>query len=908
MLRWLSFVLVCACNTAPVRAYRATADNLAALGLTGDAVDARPGDIIMRSSKAVAVIQRPLRDIGPVPHGGNLIDLALLAGGVDRFGETQPLHNLGRTIAFERIDILRDGSDGEAVEVEAQGGDVVWDFANIAAIDPKLLFYSPDGSGLLLWDSNAPVPVRVRARYTLEPDGDVVTIRYLYENVGNSPLELSAAYGMDTGGAVDFFIPGVGFGTPLSSFDFDTIVNRIRHSGFAALVGDDVSYIVRSLSSSGRRPIASVAFSAAGVGLFVPGEGGLLDVLSSPNMRLPPHATREVVFEVQVARTLAEGWSRLLERDGVPTTELSGIVHGGARRSEGSDVIILGEDGRPWTSTRLSPDDTFSFSLPAGRYRVLADLDEREPLISPELTIGPDLVPMTIQLGAPAPATIAIEARFYDGAAALAERPCRVSVLGDVPPVRERGRLRRETSSETLLDRALRHCSSATDGSFMLPPGRHIVQVSAGPLMTMARIELEVESGQSYSLAPVLERIALGSQMSACDFHQHSRNSPDSIIPFELRVLGYAAEGIDFFASSDHDKLTDYAPVIAALGLEGTLESAVGVETTTFPYGHFNAWPLPIDPELPSGGAIDWGRESYSLLPRDIFATFRARGAAIVQVNHPRDTSGAKYQSFFDRAALSVDPDAGLLGADPLLQPISNELLRLPPGEPLWSEDFDVIEILNGFSTARAELILRDWLGFLALGLRPSVVGVSDSHKSFSDLPGYPRTYVASEANAEAVAAALRAGRAVASNGPMLSVEVETSAGRGGLGAVVTAPGGEATLHVRVDANIPALIDRLDVYVNTWVKTPTDAPLVPTLSVPLELVPQALTQGGTSYSGSARAPLTAPADAFVVVRAIGSTPLRALLPGNDEPAHAIANPIYLDVDGDGLFTPPRSRR
>ena len=52
----------------------------------------------------------------------------------------------------------------------------------------------------------------------------------------------------------------------------------------------------------------------------------------------------------------------------------------------------------------------------------------------------------------------------------------------------------------------------------------------------------------------------------SADFHVHSIDSPDSETTREERVVSMLAEGVDFFASTDHDFRSDFQPDIVALG------------------------------------------------------------------------------------------------------------------------------------------------------------------------------------------------------------------------------------------------------------------------------------------------------------------------------------------------------
>ena len=44
----------------------------------------------------------------------------------------------------------------------------------------------------------------------------------------------------------------------------------------------------------------------------------------------------------------------------------------------------------------------------------------------------------------------------------------------------------------------------------------------------------------------------------------------------------------------------------ANLGYTPFVHATIGEEITTWDYGHYNAYPLLIDPTLPNGGSTDW--------------------------------------------------------------------------------------------------------------------------------------------------------------------------------------------------------------------------------------------------------------------------------------------------------------
>ncbi|MCC6807559.1 MAG: CehA/McbA family metallohydrolase [Deltaproteobacteria bacterium] len=940
-MRWfLAFALLAGCNSTVRRAQRLQAPDVAALGLRGDAIDARHGDIVMRSHKAIAVIQKPQRDMGPTPYGGNLIDFALTDDRIDRLGEMQPFLNLGRTAAFDALEIISDGSDGGPAIVEARGRDALIDFINVPAVRPDLLSYN-GGNGLLRWDPNAPVPITFRARYTLGEDDDFLRVHYTVTNHGDETLELQAGVSLDAGGAVKFFSHERGF-SGISGFSLQAFQAGAASNQFSAIMGDDVAYGIRAIGEKSGRGLRSVGLSIAGVAVLIATEGNLFDVLNAPTLVLAPHGSRTYAYEIQLARSVAGVRGRLLEREDEPGFVLSGRVANLTSRLPSADFAFFLRDGdKVEAVVPLDQDGGFSATLPPARYEVAIDAPSLVPLTSPVIDLSSD-TDVTIDAGKHGQVTIAGEVFADLDSQSSAPRPCRITVLSQTALPTFRVSTARELARPAYETRFLPECA----GGLTLPEGVYLIQASLGPAYDVFAERVVVRADAPVTLAPRLHRIF--SPVIAADFHQHSVNSPDSNTPLDVRALGYAAEGIDFFASSDHDRITDYTPVLAALGIDTILQASPGVECTTFSFGHFNAWPLPPNPALTSGGTIDWGRETDTLLPRDIFAAMRGRGAAIVQVNHPRNNGGDDFQSFFDRAGLTVDPDKRVLGSDPLLQPVPSSTLRLPEGEPLFDKNFDAVELLNGFNFTdedgdgrldeyRANLTLRDFVGFLAQGFHPAIVGVSDSHTAWRALPGYPRTYVQTDGGAfdgESVAQALKQGRAVASNTPLLDVRALGKDGTsGGLGALVrTTLEGTATIEIRAEMQQPSQIDRFEVFVNTWVKTPgvaadgswTKVPLPPTAIVDVVAQPVTRPNGGVVYVATASLPITVERDAFVVVRASGKEPMFPFIieagggtpnlgstsaadffaTRTGPPGLAVANPVYLDRNGNGAYDPP----
>ena len=254
-----------------------------------------------------------------------------------------------------------------------------------------------------------------------------------------------------------------------------------------------------------------------------------------------------------------------------------------------------------------------------------------------------------------------------------------------------------------------------------------------------------------------LRRVAPADGYLSTEWHVHQIGSPDSPVPSDQRVRSALSAGIEMFPVTDHDFVADLQPIVEDLGLTDQVRILTGVEVTPFVYGHFNAWPMTVDTTSPNGGAVDWarGREGYAMTPGEIYADLRARGAELIQVNHPRkDSSFAELQAYFDRANITYDYDARTIFGDFMGADISytNADLRLP-GESLWSDAFNALEIWNAFATddtdgdgtrelVRLDKVMRDWFNMLSLGFVVTPTGSSDTHSSVVEPVGMPRTYV----------------------------------------------------------------------------------------------------------------------------------------------------------------------
>ncbi|MFH1131138.1 MAG: hypothetical protein V1754_07370, partial [Pseudomonadota bacterium] len=240
-------------------------------------------------------------------------------------------------------------------------------------------------------------------------------------------------------------------------------------------------------------------------------------------------------------------------------------------------------------------------------------------------------------------------------------------------------------------------------GKIELPPSRlmgsdkevaYEVVVSRGLEYETSRHFVTLRPATTTPIVSVLRKTVDTEGWISADFHVHGSNSVDSGLPFKDRVISYAAEGVKFLSSSDHDYLTDYWPTINELGLQSWVATQVGVEVSPLDYGHFLGFPLRFDENAEMNGAFHWREQGDStnkqdwenLSPNKIFSNLRELGTlgeeeTVVAVAH-----------FYDHFTFyGLDPWTLELPVFSV-NSIFNRVLE--PGK--FSAGFNALEVFNG--------------------------------------------------------------------------------------------------------------------------------------------------------------------------------------------------------------------
>ncbi|HTM21826.1 MAG TPA: CehA/McbA family metallohydrolase [Kofleriaceae bacterium] len=816
----------------------------------GPAAQGMIGDYYIRNDKARFIVQAATRVIGVVPQGGNLVDAVPVdADGnpsrEDHFGELSMIYIAGRTCEHESVEVLRDGSGGGAAVLRARGHSGNNDFINLRGIGVLSI--------PIELDPDIEDQVDCATTYVLEPGSDHLRVSWTLFNGGD--LDINGPFGTlsDTGGAVEQWAPTRGF----ERLGIDALTSAVDPApvDFVLYQGPDVAYGM--LPRHDDPTTTNSTFLIAGVSVFLFGAEKLLDILNEDFWHLhlkagggvTYNADLTVGFDAASATRVFYGDEATGRLSGKVTWEAAGTVPEGARVGFYQDTDgngELGDDDLIITYADLDADGNFEGRVPPGNYLLRAEVKDTGRSAASAVAVAAGDDTGGHDLAIPDPVYVDYEITDFDTSNPV---PAKLTVIGEHPAYPDKRVFETYDRFGGVVRQieAIRGSTSLgadPDPRFALPAGStYRIWATHGTQWSAASQVVTVDAGSpDLNLAFQLKQVAPADGYIASEYHVHQLGSPDSPVPNDVRVKTAIADGVQVFASSDHDFIGDLQPYVESYGMTDTLRVIPGIEVTPFAYGHFNAWPLEPDDTSPNKGAIDWarGQEGYAMLPGEIFAAMRERGASVVQVNHPRG-GGIDFQQTFDRAGLTFDWARRMVDGDLNTQPVPNEWLRLPETSTQWSDDFDSLEVWNGFATAdsnsdgvreirRLDLVLRDWFNFLSLGMVVAPMGNSDSHTVIKDPMGMPRTYVKVEDDS---ALALSSGAVtdelidtilgrdgtpmdiVVTDGPMIRVSASGPGGGSAIGRTIDASGsGDITFDIDVIAPEWAEIDTIEIFSN----------------------------------------------------------------------------------------------
>ena len=416
------------------------------------------------------------------------------------------------------------------------------------------------------------------------------------------------------------------------------------------------------------------------------------------------------------------------------------------------------------------------------------------------------------------------------------------------------------------------------EGTITVPVGTWNVYASHGIEWSLDHKTITIEDGGKYSWNAELVHEVDTTDWVSGDFHLHTlTHSGHGDSNMNERIISLIGENVEFAVATDHNHNTDYQPTINRLDANEHITAVVGNEVSS-PYGHLNAFPLNADAKV-----VDQKLEAPEL-----FALIRAEKndagvIPIIQINHPR---WGNIDYFGTRG----------------LDPVTGE-----SDDDRWSWDFDSIEVLNenpGWGFYDAEItdmptrssrhsVLRDWYNMLNAGRNIVAVGNSDSHTVTKNIAGIPRNYVftgtddPSNIDPAKVAQAIRAGKLSTTTGPFLRM----TANGHPMGSTISVHDQKLDVHV-------------DVQAASWIDLDT-----------VRIIQNGEEVASIEYEGQRDGPLhlrpririAIPRDCWIIAIAQGDEPMTPFVMHNDRDVLplAIANPIYIDADGDGKYTPPQ---
>ncbi len=916
-----------AAGTASLRAEQITRANAPQLLIGGPDAIGGMGDWYLGNDVVEVIVDDPARAHGKLNHGGTIVDAGLIdRKGEDQFARLFPILNLDQRV-FVNYDTIR------AEVKEAEG------WARLVVASSQGISSLPRGGWLRRrLDVLVPKPealhnVFIETEYRVHYGEPFVHLTTTIRNDGTEPAPIFA-YG-------DVWMRG---GLALRAFTGNTL-DPSASRGFHHLAFDR-----GDLTRAGDAMAPFSFVSAPGVRGYPPIAYAFFSPERTRDGRVPFFGVTDDQVTMMTGFLFEHDWKRLsafriwrASRSKLPagqswTYQRRLVITGKADVSSTTDLIFpqLGYTSRVsgvtgtvvpkhvphmlhvvealsgapvtvmGTDTSGPRAGVYNGVLPPGNFVLRIHAPQR-PVASRQIEV-PDRSYFADALDhrSPDPGYLVFEPGFSGG------EPMRVVVSGheDTPdPLFEPElldfRLNGERVPSPTETNSLYFVGDASDPHRVaIPPGTYRLTATRGLEHDVASVEVHVAGPSAQALVPPLRpaRALSLSEFVSADFHVHAQASDDTQLSNEMRLRTYLAQGVEVFAATDHDHVSNYARELAALGAKGRIHVLPGAEITSsapgpvapWSIGHTNAWPLRRDALAHRQGAPP----SQNLRLADLYALLRRDfGVEVVQMNHPRH-EGVGESGYLNALGPEGQPyDPG----KPITAPPNAHLLTPGADGHTRAIDFDAIELMNGPSYAVFLRVRRDLYSFLKQGFRRTGTAVSDNHGP--QRPALPRSYVQfptglQDFDSHAFNAAIRAGRVFCTTGPLFT-RFRVNGRR--MGDQVAAPDGRVVVELAVAAAPWVPVERVRVLVNGEVRRtfrdlpPLEAQKVTRLETELELTLERdsfiTLEAGTTLPRDPGAPNTPVGGVYALV-APGFVPM------------AFANAIYVDVDQNGQFDPP----
>ena len=828
----------------------------------------RNGDYLLANDRIRVVVQSIQRNVLNVGQfGGQIIDgdLVRAPGDPDRdnFEEWATAINIENAAHYTDLTIINDGSDGQPAILRATGVDDLLDFVNPSSVVADFGFPFPASA------NDSDLPIEIQTDYVLEPGRNWVRVDTTLQNVSASAFSVFFGEYLGGSGQVETFQSGYGFGEPLVAarcpLDAVNPCNVIAYGAFGEATGLSYGYVHEIPGSS--------SFSTAGVTVPLLGTETVLALIGAATQNFPIAALGNPGDSLTFTRYFVIGdgsVSSIVDARNEIQYLGPGVVEGtvtvGGVPAEGVRVAVLGNPAQGpgflinavaqrnvVTQAVTDADGRYSMTVAGGAYSVVAGLEGTpyqgggsSPALNPVTVVPFQSATVDVAL----PGTGALDVAITDESG----NPIagKISVVGFDPSpgyantqsvfglINNRTGVFRDVGEDSP-PFGLAHVEfvgpNGVSGPVTLEPGSYQIVASHGPEYSVATANVTVTAGATTPASLQIARVIDSTGFISGDFHVHSIDSPDSKVSKVERVVSMLAEGVDFFTPSDHESRQDFNPTIASLGATGLISVATSGEITTFDYGHFNAWPMTIDPSKVNGGSVDHGGAApagedfpafgnYSLTPAEIVALAHADpGQDTVQINHVHSFFGLGGNS-----GLAIDT-----GVVPPQSAVPASVRRLDPSVTnFFTDTFDALEIW--IESSRSNVTgnfygrnLGDWFNLLNQGIVRTGVANSDTHRRINTQSGGPRTYIASPTDApgalagiaDTLSATVNAGRSFGSNAPLVRI-TSAAASTGqvggmelGLPQTIATVDGSVDVTLEIQSPIWAEFDRIEVYVNS---------------------------------------------------------------------------------------------
>ncbi len=426
-------------------------------------------------------------------------------------------------------------------------------------------------------------------------------------------------------------------------------------------------------------------------------------------------------------------------------------------------------------------------------------------------------------------------------------------------------------------------------GKFEQPidPGKYRVIISHGPEYDAQTIEIQVAAGQLVPIKSMLPRTVDTTGWISSDFHSHSSPSGDNVSDQRGRVLNLLAEHIEFAPCTEHNRIDTYQDDLEALRATTAMATCTGMELTgsPLPINHQNAFPMHRHEHEQDGGGPQSDADPVKQIER--LALWDNSSSKVVQTNHPN------IPQILGDVDLDGSPDAGFRG-----------MLG-------WMDVIEVHPPAGIFAPPQASIAAKDknqnpiffWMQLLNLGYRITGVVNTDAHYNFHG-SGWLRNYLEcptdepSQISIDDMIHSSEHGHLLMTSGPFLQTEIR-------LGQAETAQSftcgddvviGEETgkLWIRVQCPNWFDVNRVQVFAN--------GRALEGFNFTRKSHPQMFSTQPVRFEELFELPKFAQ-DTHLIVATIGEGlqlgPVMGVEQGQLPPV-AVANPIFLDIDGGGF--------